>query len=187
MAVSNSNIGSSSDDADQQEGGFGFDSDENTVVVVSGDHYWRKVTGLRFTGVDVEPEATISDARLQFKCRTGYLDVEMRIYYQPLGEARLATFSDTETLDVVTRDKSSSYVSWSGSADPSTKIATSPDISSIVQEMVDSEYWQGEGEGTVVLLLYGKPLPAQPDHVKTKFVAYDDDTSKCAKLIITHT
>jgi hypothetical protein len=180
-------INASNNDADQCAAGSAFKTGENTIVVASGTHEWRKVSGLRFTGVDVPTDVHINSAYLTVKCRSGYLNIRWRIHYEPASAAKVQPFKNAYGYDVVTRDKSSLYKDWTATADPGTKEAT-VDIKNLVQEIVEQSGWMGdEGNGIITLLCWGQPTPVWPDHIKTKFVAYDDSATTCARLVINYT
>jgi hypothetical protein len=114
-----------------------------------------QVVGMRFQGVDIEPGARITSATLQFQVdevSTGAVSLIIE------GEASddAATFAST-TGNISSRPRTTSFVPWSppdwntvGEAGPDQQ---TPDLSAILQEIVDRDGWVTGG--SVVLLVTG--------------------------------
>jgi hypothetical protein len=145
-------VAASSDDAEERDSGsVRLTSSDLEMVFDTSD----QVVGMRFQGVDIEPGARITSATLQFQVdevSTGAVSLIIE------GEASddAATFAST-TGNISSRPRTTSFVPWSppdwntvGEAGPDQQ---TPDLSAILQEIVDRDGWVTGG--SVVLLVTG--------------------------------
>ncbi|WOH37644.1 PKD domain-containing protein [Thalassotalea fonticola] len=151
-------VASASDDVEQKlsDGSMYFDSSD---LELGSDESFNgeQSIGLRFRGIDIPQGAIIDSAYLEFivdEANSGATDVEIRA--QAVDNAPAFGTSD---YDITNRVQTNNYVPWGilswdnpGTAKPS------PDISALVQEVVDRQGWNsgnnivffisGDGERT---------------------------------------
>lgn len=108
--------------------------------------------GLKFNNIDIPPGATILSANLQFTCdATGEDDCEMTIFAENVGNPMPFT---EDPYNVTSRAKTQASVVWNVPpwlekiAGPAQK---TPDILSVVQEVVDRADWSS-GNSMVFIL-----------------------------------
>jgi hypothetical protein len=112
-----------------------------------------QTVGMRFNGVDIPQGATIVDAYVQFQADQANSEpTSLTIRGEDVDDA--ATFSDVK-YNISSRPKTSAGVPWSpgqwstvGEAGEAQK---TPDISSIIQEIVDREGW-ASGNSLVIII-----------------------------------
>jgi hypothetical protein len=137
-------VAASSDDAEERDSGsVRLTSSDLEMVFDTSD----QVVGMRFQGVDIEPGARITSATLQFQVdevSTGAVSLIIE------GEA-------SDDGNISSRPRTTSFVPWSppdwntvGEAGPDQQ---TPDLSAILQEIVDRDGWVTGG--SVVLLVTG--------------------------------
>jgi YVTN family beta-propeller protein len=129
-------VASGADDAEQTAAGV--------VDLASGDlDPGQLIVGMRFTGIDIPPGATITNAYIQFKADEAQSGVTaLTIQAQAADSAAIFT---TTTQDLSSRPRTSAAVVWSpppwnvvGAAGPDQR---TPDLKAVIQELVNRPGW----------------------------------------------
>ncbi len=106
-----------------------------------------QLNGFRFNNTGIPKGASISSATLSLTSRTNSADAMILRLFGELNNDAL-TFS-TASGNISNRTKTTSYIDWTPDAWTQEQVYTSPDISSIVQELVNQTGWM---EDDLVLL-----------------------------------
>ncbi len=107
-----------------------------------------QINGVRFQNIDIPPGATISDARLTLTaCKSNSADLELRFYGQ--DDANPPTFENVNN-NISDRPKTTAFTDWSPTAWTKNDTYTSPNMSVILQEIIDRPDWVS---GNPVVLL----------------------------------
>ncbi len=169
------------DDAEQykDDGSMDLTSSDLEMCVeewtwpISDEDQW---VGLRFNGLDIPQGATISNAYIQFTADEDQSDAaDLIIYGEDLNNATAFTGLN---FNLSARTHTSASVNWSVSAWTSESAGAAeqtPNISSIVQEIVNRPGWQ-QGNAMVFLL--------EGSGTRSAY-SRDTDLAKSAKLHIT--
>jgi len=143
-------VAASSDDAEEKiTGGMRMTSSDLELVYDSGE----QTVGMRFNGVDIPLGASIANAYVQFQTDEADSDpTSLTIKGEAADNA--VTFAAT-TNNISSRPTTASYVSWS--PDPwlivgeAGSAQRTPDISSIIQEIVNRPGWTN-GNSLVIII-----------------------------------
>jgi len=158
--VVNTQIASSSNDAEEGSGGVVMlaDPDLELVRAGGGATAFNQTVGLRFPGLSIPAGATINQAWLQFEAdETDGGNASLTIQAQAANTA--SAFSNA-TNNLSSRARSTASVSWT--PDPwsvlleSGPAQRSPDISSLVQEVVSRPGWSSGNAMAFLLTGSGK-------------------------------
>ncbi|WP_455210277.1 PilC/PilY family type IV pilus protein [Kaarinaea lacus] len=204
----NSRIMDSADDAEEQSGSMNLNSARLEAVYVGGDTGTvalpigvgeddveetlsnsnvtrngkrininnNQINGFRFAGSGIPQGASISSATLSLTARTNSADaMTLRLFGELSNDA--VPFS-TASGNVSGRPKTSSYIDWVPDAWSTDQVYTSPDISSIVQELVNQNGWL---EDDLVLL-----QTFQSGSGERQAYTYDANDAKAATLNVTY-
>lgn len=138
--------------------------------------------GLRFQSVTIPQGATINAATLDIYVRAIKDDVNVDIHAEAADNA--ATFASTNTPEDRTRTTASVLWSATGLTDGTTDAwATSPDIASVVQEVVNRAGWTSGN--SLAIICRGR---IDAGIIRTlQYMSYDGNTAKAAKLNVTYT
>lgn len=170
MSIYNSTIAASSDDA-RQDGSTVTLTGAN-ITIDSAARYG----GLRFTGVNVLPGATINSAYLTVTVPSAsFDDPDVTIWAEDTDDA--ATFT-TGSNNVSGRAATSATVTWSASSIGS-GVKVSPDLKTILQEVIDRGGWTSGHD--IALIVKGNS--SNP----FRFNAYDGGGADYATLAIDYT
>lgn len=111
---------------------------------------YSAITGLRFQDVDVPRGVTITSATLSFT--TAQADAAEATTLAIHGEASASSAAFSAAAPISSRSKTTAGVSWTpDSWDTVDEVQVSPDISSIVQEIVNRNDWCGGNDMGFVL------------------------------------
>jgi len=157
-------ISTGSNDAEENNSGGSNDGDVNISgndLEMPDDGGTNQIIGLRFTGVNIPAGSTITSASIEFTAdETDSSTVTLDIWGEDVDDASTFTGCTNECGDISGRTKTSSQVTWSnipswnnGEQGPDT---TTPDLSAIIQEVIDRPGWSNgnnivfiiEGSGT---------------------------------------
>ena len=136
--------------------------------------------GLRFTGMNIPVGATITNAYLVFRAipadpgMTNSDPTNLTLKGQLTGNA--STFTTTSG-DISSRTLTSASTAWSPTAWTTGLDYSSPDISSVVQEIVNQGTW-ASGNALAIIITGTGHRASQ---------AYDSDPSNAAQLVVTYT
>ena len=169
LLYNNQRITQGSDDAIQKASAT--DANNNALKLGKAD-----ANGLRFQGVNIPSGATVDSAFLYFDAPdkgggTFVVDVVAEDNASP------STFTDNAEYDIVFRDFTSASVNWGATISDFETDIKSPDIKSIVQEVVDNQ--GGITDFAAYLLPTGT---GEPDAI-----AYDDVPAQAPRLVINYT
>lgn len=133
-----------------------------------------QVVGLRYNAVGVPQGATITGATLEF---TSASDHDNGVIYNIYGDAAADSSAFTVSNDLISRSSTTNTVTWTPSPWERDQTYTSPDLASIIQEIVNNAAWCG-GNSLSLMLANGGD---------TRFVsAYDDAPGKAPILRLTY-
>jgi len=143
-------VAGSSDDAEERDNGSVSLTSSDLELV---DASRNQTVGLRFVGLDIPPGATIVDAYVQFQVdETGSQETFLTIEGQATDDAPVFT---SAIGDISSRGKTIASVDWSPAAWNSVGAAgpdqQTPDISSIIEEIVNLPGW-ASGNSLVVII-----------------------------------
>jgi uncharacterized delta-60 repeat protein len=180
-------IGSASDDA-EEEGPTGTtpgtmwldSSDIELVSDFDSPSTGEQKVGLRFTGMNIPVGATITDAYLVFRAISADSGMNnsgatsLTVNGQLTGNA--STFTTTSG-NISSRTLTTASTAWTPSAWTTGLDYNSPDISSVVQEIVNQGTW-ASGNALAIIISGTGHRASQ---------AYDSDPSNAAQLVVTYT
>jgi hypothetical protein len=121
----------------------------------------NNAVGMRFTGLNIPQGATITSAYVQFqadKTSTGSASVTIR------GHDTDDAGTFTSASDVTSRPQTTASVGWSPSswtAGQAGAAQQTPDISAVIQEIVDRSGWSSENDLALILLNGGGERAAE--------------------------
>ena len=178
------NILSSSDDAEEKFDGSSVTTSSSDIELMydTWNSQGLQTAGLRFDNIVVPSNATIVDAYIQFtadKTNSG----SMTITFKGEDVANSTTFANT-TNNISGRATTSSSVVWSPPAWTNNQSGTnekSPDLSTIVSEVISSNGWQSGNPITFIITGTGNAT----DYRKAD--SYDENAAQSAKLVIEYT
>ena len=126
-------VAASSDDAEQ--------SADNSIALTSDDLDFRSnnLTGVRFV-LDVPPGATVGSATIDFISK-GKGENANTLTFQIQTVDKAATFT-TASANISSRNVSSESVKWNPGTWSDGQVYTSPDLSALIQTVVDREGFQ---------------------------------------------
>ena len=166
----------SSDDAEEGSSGKVDLTSSDLELVTESD---IQTIGLRFTGLHIPPRATIVNASIQFAVdeRKNVNPCMLHIY----GEASDNASAFNRQADNITqRVRTTSHVTWTpsdwtqvGQADSDQK---TPDLSEIIQEIVDRSNYQSNGAIAIIIDGSGKRVAE----------SYDGQSELAPKLCVTY-
>lgn len=172
-------VSSSSDDASQRDNGSNFSTTDDTLISTSHNNPTvRSNLGFRFNTVTVPNGASITSATLDIYV-PNQDDPQLDIYGHDVDNA--PTFS-AGANDVNTRARTTATVNWTAS-NIGTAWQSGPDLSTIVQEIVNRAGWAAGNSMVILLDAINDPPP--PERIKA--MAYDYSPALAAKLSITYT
>lgn len=165
-------VNASNDDADEFNNGTNFEYTDTLCAVGFSDVY---NAGLVFDSVAIPQGATITTATLEVYNPVDYDDANFKIYGNDVDNA--SNFA-TET-DVTSRTCTTAYTSWVTDS-LGGGWHTSPDITTVVQEIVSRGSW-ATGNSMGIL------LKANDGTKQFAFWSYDYSATLAAKINITYT
>ena len=172
MSVVSVRTNQSSDDAEETSGGS---VNTGSVDLDIGTTSW---SGMRFRNITIPRYATITKATITFKSRGSWGSTSRTTFY---GEATgtPATFS-ASYYNLSSRSRTTASVSWNPIPSWSNGVSyTSPDLSTIIQEIVDRSDW---ASGNRLVLLCNNPSTGQ-----RSASTYDDSSTSAPLLYIEYT
>lgn len=149
MPTLNLQVSANADDAHEHDDGTSFSSSSNNVNVrahTSGGTRYNG--GARFTNVTVPNGATITAASLTVDRATGF-DTENDILVDILGEDVDNSVNFSTNPDVTSRVRTTASVFWSKTDIVDGEV--SPDISAVIQEIVDRAGWASGNALTILI------------------------------------
>ncbi len=138
-------VGASSDDAYQKIDATGYS--ETDIVVYCRTGSAQRHGGCRFTGVTIPQGATIDSAIFAGYTNTDD-DPHVDFYGDDVDDS--ITFDPT-TNDIVGRTKTTATVAWAAVGVGENQYVDSPDLKTIIQEIVDRGSWASGNALTLIL------------------------------------
>jgi hypothetical protein len=162
---------------DAEESGDGTVDRYSSDLELVSDGSADQTVGIRFPALDVPAGATIISAHLELVAdETGSEPTSLQVAAHAVGDA--PSFSSSR-FDVSARPLTSASVAWSDLA-PWTEVGevhTSPDLTPVVQEIVDAPDWVSGSALALIITGSGRRTT----------VAHDDDPSDAPTLVVTYT
>jgi Concanavalin A-like lectin/glucanases superfamily/Bacterial Ig domain len=184
-------ISQGSDDAEEvaSSGAVGLTSSDLELVTDGS----VQVIGLRFQNINVPQGATITNAYIEFEADEAQSETTSLTFKGQAADNAI-TFT-TNTYNVSSRPKTTAQVSWSNlPAWTKNSKYQSPDIKSIIQEIVGRSGWANgnslaiivEGSGKRVAESYNGEAPNAPLLVVTYTSGAPEDPCTCASNLLTN-
>ncbi len=156
---------------------YGTSFDNSSTDLVIGNEFGDDCNSYaRWTTVAVPQGATIDNAKVQYYINEGYAAIPTKIYFNDVDTAT----SPTSYSGFTDKTKTTAYVSWS--IPDTTGWNDSPDIKTVIQEVVDRSGW-ASGNAMMVLHLYTKGTSSYCVYI----YSYNQSSSYAPKLVITYT
>ena len=167
-------VTASSDDAEENtnNGAMDYDSDDLEMTNLDGV---KQTVGIRFRDIGIPQGATVTNAYIEFVAdESQSVTTNLSLYAQAIDNA--PTFT-SNNYNISSRAKTSVSTAWSGiPAWYSGSVYTSPNISSVIQEVINRPGWASGNALAIIITGTGHRTPK----------AYDTSTSKAPKLVITY-
>jgi len=167
-------IATGSDDAEESTGDNSVNTTSSDLELVNDGS--DQIIGLRFQSLAIPQGATVLEASMQFEVdETESGSISLTIYGQNIDDA--PTFS-AAAGNISGRGKTTASVAWSNLDNPAIDGAlTSPDLTSIVQEVVNRAGWSsGNDMGFIIQKASGTG--------KRTVEAYNGEASAAARLSV---
>lgn len=148
-------IASTADDAEEGASGA-VDLNSSDLELVDEDS--NQLVGLRFSGMDIPWGSTITDAYIQFQVDEKSLAAtSLMIFGEAVDDASIF---DSASWGISSRMKTAAAVGWepppwlqAGEQGPDQQ---SPDLSSIIQEIMDRPGWSRDNSLVIIIAGFGK-------------------------------
>ena len=177
-------IAYSADDAYQRKASGVTDTTDEVLRLGTDQLETRLLTGVRWRGVSLNHGESITEARIQFRTWSSgnTHDVHLRIHGEAADNA--AAFTTTD-FSLTTRTTTAAFVDWivpSWPSGTSGEHTTTPDLSAIVQEIVNRAGW-APGNALVFLI---ELAPSDPwsDFPRRRAWAFDGSSADAAYLSV---
>ena len=141
----------------------------------------RRNMGLRWVNVTIPPGSTIDDATLRLNIESTFRDdISVEVY--GVKEANPATFNGTDRRPFAgDLTHTTAFVQWGPDTSVGTGYEDSPDIKTVIQELIDQGGW---ASGNAIALLVKGRNTSEGFDVSTRDVSATADT---AELVINYT
>lgn len=166
-------VGSSSDDAEQGTSSMDLNSDDLD--------FGEKLSGVRFTGVTIPQNANIQSAYIQFTADNSGQSSSASYTIKGQDVNNAGTFTSSSN-NISNRNTTSASINWNNvpawnTAGQAGTNQRTPDVSSILQEIVNRGGWKNGN--SMVFMIEGASG-------KRSAVTYDGDPTKAPKLVYTY-
>ena len=149
------------------------------------------MVGVRFAEADIPPGALITSAHLSMQAQPIYSPIYNRgsVDVELLGDPVPAADFDSGSGDGTgERSTTADSVTWtmndtSGQAPSPGTVITSPDLSSVIQELIDDGDWMDGGISNNDLVLLLRYLNSSDDDGRRLMTAYEYDTDASSLLV----
>ena len=174
-------VSTSSDDAEENAANGNVNRGSSDLELVDQGALFQ-IVGIRFNGLNIPRGATITTAYLQFHADETHSGItNLMIEGQAIDNA--PTFTDTNS-NISSRDRTNAVVDWDpapwttvGAAGPDQQ---TPDIASIVQEIVDRQGWSSDNSLAMIITGSGRRTAesynGDPDQAPSLHVEYTQGT-----------
>lgn len=170
-------LAADSDDAREKRNGNTENDKGDHKITKDRDDEWN---GFRFNNISIPGGAIITNAYVIFTSKDDKDgSVASLRFYGEDNTANPSGFSDCNgCYDITSRPRTSQFVNWYNlSAWSKDNRYNSPDLSSIIQEIVDDQ--GGLSSGSIAII-----TQSLPDYQERKTYSFDDDPSKAPELVI---
>ena len=175
--LSSSSIVTSTDDAEEAPSGWvNTGSSDIELVNDTGNAIGNQTVGLRFSKMEIPQNALISSAYIQFTCNeitTGTCILDIRAEASDNSSAFTSS-----SYNISSRPKTTSAVTWIpadwNTVSEATVLQRTPDISSIIQQIVSRSGYTASAALSVIITGNGT----------RNSVSYDGTPAKAARLVI---
>ncbi|MEM8941837.1 MAG: PilC/PilY family type IV pilus protein [Pseudomonadota bacterium] len=159
-------------------------SDGTIDTVSNGDFLFdgASLIGVKFSGSSVPPGANIRNAYLRFNAIDGDT---AQVSYQIFGQTGLNDVFTTTASSISTRPVTTASVDWLITEEfANDEWANTPDVTAIVQELVNEGTWNpgGGGEDDMVFIL--RPHPTIATTGQRRFRTRNASTTRAPELVI---
>ncbi len=149
------NIGSENDDAEESVTGGGVNLSSSDLELTD-DNGHEQIIGLRFNNTNIPESVTITNAYIQFTVDEVVSDQRATsLVISGHNHVNPNAFTDNP-YDISSRERTSVNVSWEVSPWLNTNdvghVQRTPDLKSIVQEIVDRSDWNQNSNGIVLII-----------------------------------
>ncbi len=145
-------INQDSDDAEERVSNGNVTLNNNTLELTNRSGVGDQVVGLRFRNVGIPSGAVIKSASIDFSAAaTNSSTTNLRIYGHQNTSPITFSSASNPNHNVSARTKTSAFVNWSVPAVNNGNTFTTPDLSTVVQEIVNLPGWtSGNDMGVIV-------------------------------------
>lgn len=181
LAAENEQVGASTDDASQNGAGdnANLTLTEDYVGDFSGTGTWT--SGSRFTTINIAKGSTIDTATISFKASwAGDAAVETLIYGDDIDDS--VTFSQAEGPTDRMAAKTTANITWDPGAWIGDAFNASPDISTIIQEIIDRAGWSANNDLSILVT-----DDSGGSWESKEYYTFDNAAGDAPKLDITYT
>lgn len=172
-------VATGNDDVEESQTGTMYMNSSDLELVNDGTTYGNQKVGMRFTGITVPQGATITNAYIQFTCdETGTTATSLTIKGEDANNS--AAFASTAN-NVSSRAQTTASVSWSpaswSTVGQATTTQRTPNISSIIQTIVNRTGWVSGNAMSIIITGTGKRTAE----------AYEGSSTQAPLLVIEYT
>lgn len=174
------------DDAIQCTNGSNYYYADHIGIYGGWEDYCRRnndfIASTIFRDLNLPKNARILKAYVKYtyygSSYNNYSNVDIRVE----NSVNPRTYSWYASREVVSRDMNSNSINWYQSGGGSYETVVTPDISELVQMMVNNNYWDQYNNGINIFL-----YPKGPKSDKIGYYSYDGSQSRAAKIYIDYT
>ncbi|PVW14327.1 Ig-like domain-containing protein [Marixanthomonas spongiae] len=180
-------IANGDDDVEENDAGnLNFDSTDLEMVRDNGTGTGNQIVGMRFQNLDIPAGATITNAYIQFRSdETNSASADLLIYAEDSGNA--APFVDVAN-NVSGRNRVSGNVNWQPAAwnsqNQTGSAQRTPDLSSLLQQVVDHCNWQANNSS--VFMIEGTGVSLTDPNAKRVADSYNGSATHAPRLVYTY-
>ena len=138
--------------------------------------------GLRYTGVDLPSNAVVTNATITFWRQSSTNPGSLTLDFVAQADDNAPTFEDGEAnFNITNRDTTTESVAWPWSGPWTTETATSPDLSSIVSEVLQRDGWSS---GNALAFIITSENSDESNYRNAH--SYESDPARAPRLEITY-
>ena len=171
----------SSDDAEENLGSHSVSLSSSDLELIQDGSAGEQLVGIRFQNIDIPKGATIESACIQFTTdEADSKETSLIIKGEAADDAQAFT---SESSNISNRPTTTSFVNWDNIRswdvlDEAGEDQRTPDIKSVIQEIVDRDGWGSGNALAIIISGSGERTARSWDS--------EDSSDKSAKLIITY-
>ncbi len=181
-------ISSTVDDVEERvsDGDIWLASSDLEIVEDSGGHGGDQIIGIRFQGIDIPKGSTITNTYIEFTADESHSGATS-LTFEGQDTDDCSAFS-ASTSDVSSRPRTSASVNWSTvPAWSSGRKYQTPDLSTLVQEIINRDGWVSGNDMAFIVSGAGKRVAETYDGESTKAaLLHVEYTSEVFELTVVH-